>query len=160
MVGGGTVLLESEGKKLFYTGDINVHGSRMLREADLDIGDIDLLITESTYSQTEQMPRKDSEEKFIEFANEVLDQKGTLFVPAFSVERSQEIACVLKNAKFKHKIIMDGMALSVNVVLLRYPEYLRDYDVFAEQIANELLDPERVKFYDKYLTQVGFKKSI
>ena len=36
----------------------------------------------------------------------------------------------------------------------------RDYDVFAEQIANELLDPERVKFYDKYLTQVGFKKSI
>nr|WP_312117046.1 replication initiation protein RepM [Moraxella sp. CTOTU47915] len=36
----------------------------------------------------------------------------------------------------------------------------RDYDVFAEQIANELLDPERVKFYEKYLTQVGFKKSI
>lgn len=136
VVGGGTVLLESGRKKLFYTGDINVNGSRMLREADLDIGEIDLLITESTYSQTEQMPRKESEEKFIEFANEVLDQKGTLFVPAFSVERSQEIACILKNAKFKHKIIMDGMALSVNEVLLRYPEYLRDYDVFADAIEN------------------------
>ncbi|MGQ0606214.1 MAG: MBL fold metallo-hydrolase [Candidatus Nitrosotenuis sp.] len=136
VVGGGTVLLESEGKKLFYTGDINVRGSRMLREADLDIGEIDLLITESTYSQTEQMPRQESEEKFIEFANEVLDQKGTLFVPAFSVERSQEIACVLKNAKFKHKIIMDGMALSVNEILLRYHEYLRDYDVFKDAIEN------------------------
>lgn len=36
----------------------------------------------------------------------------------------------------------------------------RNYDVFAEQIANELSDPERVKFYEKYLMQVGFKKSI
>lgn len=36
----------------------------------------------------------------------------------------------------------------------------QDYNVFAEKIANELLDPERVKFYAKYLTQVGFKKLI
>ena len=28
----------------------------MLREADFDVGEIDLLITESTYSQTEQKP--------------------------------------------------------------------------------------------------------
>ena len=27
-------------------------------------------------------------------------------------------------------------------------------------LANELSDPERVKFYEKYLVQVGFKKSI
>jgi putative mRNA 3-end processing factor len=136
VVGGGTVLVESENKRLFYTGDINVKGSRMLREADLDVGEIDLLITESTYSQTDQMPRQESEEKFIEFANEILDQKGTLFVPAFSVERSQEIACVLKNSKFKHKIIMDGMALSVNEILLQHPAYLRDYDVFVDAIEN------------------------
>lgn len=136
VVGGSTVLIESEGKRLFYTGDINVNGSRMLREADLDVGDIDLLITESTYSQTDQMPRGESEKKFIEFANEILDQKGKLFVPSFSVERSQEIACVLKNAKFKHKIIMDGMALSVNEIILQHPEYLRDYDVFVDAIKN------------------------
>lgn len=136
VVGGGTVLVESENKRLFYTGDVNVKGSRMLREADLDFGEVDLLITESTYSQTNQMPRWESEEKFIEFANEILDQRGTLFVPSFSVERSQEIACVLKNAKFKHKIIMDGMALKVNEIILRYPEYLRDYNVFSDAIHN------------------------
>lgn len=136
VVGGSTILVESGNKRLFYTADINLKGSRMLREADLDVGEIDLLITESTYSQTEQMPRQESEQKFIEFANEILDQKGTLFVPAFSVERSQEIACVLKNARFKHKIIMDGMALSVNEILLQYPEYHRDYDVFVDAIEN------------------------
>jgi putative mRNA 3-end processing factor len=134
VVGGASVLVEAQNKKLFYTGDINPRGSRMLREADLDLGEIDLLITESTYSQTDQMPRLEAEERFIEFAYEVLDRKGSLFVPAFSVERSQEIACVLKNANFKHKVIMDGMAVKVNEIMLRYPEYLRDPKVFADSI--------------------------
>jgi len=134
VIGGSTVLVESEKKRLFYTGDVKSNGSRMLREADFDIGEIDLLITESTYSQTEQKPRRESEEELIEFANEVMDRKGTLFIPSFSVERSQEIACILKNANFKHKIIMDGMALKVNEIMFRHPEYLRDPKVFADAI--------------------------
>ena len=134
IIGGSTVLIESEGKRIFYTGDIKTNGSRMLREADLDIGEIDLLITESTYSQTEQKPRRESEIELIEFANEVMDRKGTLFIPSFSVERSQEIACILKNSNFKHKIIMDGMALKVNEIMFKHPEYLRDSRVFADAI--------------------------
>ncbi len=134
VIGGSTVLVESDKKRLFYTGDIKIHGSRMLREADLDVGDIDLLITESTYSQTEQIPRKESEKQLIEFANEVMDRKGILFIPSFSVERSQEIACILKSSRFKHKIIMDGMALKVNEIMFRHPDYLRDPEVFSDAI--------------------------
>ena len=134
VVGGSTVLVESNNKKLFYTGDINLRGSRLLPPADLDIGEMDMVITESTYSQQNQMPRKDSEKGLIDFANEVMDRKGTLFIPSFSVERSQEVASVLINAGFKHKIIMDGMALKVNEVLLRYPEYLRNPEIFKDVI--------------------------
>ena len=134
VLGGASVLVEHQNKKLFYTADINPRGSRMLREADLDLGEIDMLITESTYAQTDQMDRRESEQKFMDFAYEVLDRKGTLFVPAFSVERSQEIAVVLKNAGFKHKVVMDGMAVKVNEIMLRYPEYLRDAKVFADSV--------------------------
>ena len=134
VIGGSTVLVESDGKRLFYTGDIKTNGSRMLREMDLDIGEIDLLITESTYAKTEQKPRKESETELIEFANEVMDRKGILFIPSFSVERSQEIACILRSANFKHKIIMDGMALKVNEIMFKHPEYLRDYKIFSEAI--------------------------
>ena len=132
VVGGSTVIVESNNKKLFYTGDINLRGSRLLPPADLDIGEMDMVITESTYSQENQMPRKDSEKGLIDFANEVMDRKGTLFIPSFSVERSQEVASVLISSEFKHKIIMDGMALKVNEVLLRYPEYLRNPDIFKD----------------------------
>jgi putative mRNA 3-end processing factor len=134
VIGGSSVLVECEKKKLFYTGDIKPHGSRMLREADLDIGNIDLLIIESTYSQTEQTPRKESEKQLIEFANEVMDRKGVLFIPSFSVERSQEVACILRSSNFKHKIIMDGMALKVNDIMFRHPSYLRDPEIFADAI--------------------------
>ena len=130
VIGGSTVLVESNNKKLFYTGDINLRGSRLLPPADLDIGEVDMVITESTYSQENQMPRNESEKGLIDFANEVIDRKGTLFIPSFSVERSQEVASVLINSGFKHKIIMDGMALKVNEVLLRYPEYLRNPEIF------------------------------
>jgi len=134
VIGGSTVLIESEKKRLFYTGDMKTNGSRMLREMDLDIGEIDLLITESTYYKTVQKPRRESENELIEFANEVMDRKGILFIPSFSVERSQEIACVLKSANFKHRIIMDGMALKVNEIMFRHPDYLRDPKVFSDAI--------------------------
>ena len=139
VIGGSTVLVETNNKRLFYTGDINPNGSRMLPKADFDVGDIDILITESTYSQTEQMPRKESENGLVEFANEVMDRKGVLFVPSFSVERSQEIACVLKNANFKYPVVMDGMALKVNDIMLRYPEYLKDMRIFADVINDAVL---------------------
>ena len=134
VIGGSTVLVESKNKKLFYTGDINLRGSRLLPPADLDIGEMDMVITESTYSQENQMPRKESEKGLIDFANEVIDRKGTLFIPSFSVERSQEVASVLINSGFNHKIIMDGMALKVNEVLSKYPEYLRNPEIFKDVI--------------------------
>lgn len=138
VVGGSTVIVEADGKRLFYTGDVNVRGSRMLREADLDVGDVDLLITESTYALKDQTPRKESEAGLLEFANEVMDRKGILFIPSFSVERSQEIACVLRNANFGHRVIMDGMALKVNKIIMDNMGYLRDPKVFEDAVGHAI----------------------
>ena len=134
VVGGSTVVVEHDGKKVFYTGDINTRGSKLLRPADLDFGEIDMMIIESTYSQTEQVPREQSERELIEFAYEVIDRGGTLFIPSFSVERAQEIASVLKAYNFKHKVVMDGMALKANKIMSRHPAFLRDADQFRKAI--------------------------
>lgn len=134
ILGGSTVVVEHEKKRLFYTGDINTRGSKLLRQADLNLDPIDLLIIESTYSQTEQTPREQSESELLEFAYEVIDRKGTLFIPAFSVERAQEIACVLKTNNFPHKVAMDGMALKANEIMVRHPTFLRDPEVFKKAV--------------------------
>jgi putative mRNA 3-end processing factor len=134
VLGGSTIVVENKGKRVFYTGDINTRGSKILRPADLDIDEIHLMIIESTYSQTNQLPRPQSEKELLEFAYKIIDNGGTLFVPAFSVERAQEIACVFKAYKFPHKIVMDGMALKVNEIMLKYPEYISDPIVFKKYI--------------------------
>ena len=134
ILGGSTVVVEHGKKRLFYTGDINTRGSKLLRQADLNLDPIDLLIIESTYSQTEQTPREQSEAELLEFAYEVIDRKGTLFIPAFSVERAQEIACVLKTYNFPHKVAMDGMALKANEIMVRHPTFLRDPEVFKKAV--------------------------
>jgi putative mRNA 3-end processing factor len=134
ILGGATIIVEHEGKRLFYTGDINTRGSKILRPADLDFGEVDLVIMESTYSQTEQMPREQSERELLEYAYEVVERGGTLFIPAFSVERAQEIACVLKTYNFPHKIAMDGMALKANEIMLRHPAFLRNPEIFKKSI--------------------------
>jgi putative mRNA 3-end processing factor len=134
ILGGATIIVEDEGKRLFYTGDINTRGSKILRPADLDFDEVDLVIMESTYSQTEQMPREQSERELLEYAYEVVERGGTLFIPAFSVERAQEIACVLKTYNFPHKIAMDGMALKANEIMLRHPAFLRNPEIFKKSI--------------------------
>ena len=134
ILGGATVVVEHGKKRLFYTGDINTRGSKLLRPADLNLEDIDMMIIESTYSQTEQTPREQSEADLLEFAYEVIERKGTLFIPAFSVERAQEIACVLKTYNFPHKIVMDGMALKANEIMMRHPAFLRDPEIFKKAV--------------------------
>jgi putative mRNA 3-end processing factor len=134
VLGGASVILEHNGKRIFYTGDINTRGSKLLRPADLDFGDIDLMIIESTYSQTEQVPREQAEKELLEFSYDVIDRGGTLFIPAFSVERSQEIACVLKSYDFRHKVVMDGMALKANQIMLKHPTFLKDAEMFKRAI--------------------------
>ncbi|HEY5631085.1 MAG TPA: MBL fold metallo-hydrolase RNA specificity domain-containing protein [Nitrososphaeraceae archaeon] len=134
IIGGATIMVEHEEKRLFYTGDINTRGSKLLRPADLDFGEIDLLIIESTYSQAEQMPREQSERELLEYAYEVIERGGTLFIPAFSVERAQEIACVLKTYNFRHKVVMDGMALKANEIMLKHPTFLKNAEIFRKSI--------------------------
>ncbi len=135
IIGGSSILVESEGKRIFYTGDINIRGSKLLRSADLELPEIDMLIIESTYSQTEQTPREESEKNLANFASDIVERGGTLFIPAFSVERAQEIASVLKSFNFKYKIAMDGMALKANEIMLKNPSFLRDPKVFKKIIS-------------------------
>ena len=135
ILGGSSILVESEGKRIFYTGDINTRGSKILRSADLDLPEVDILIIESTYSQTEQTPREESEKNLVEFAYNVVERGGTLFIPAFSVERAQEIASVLKDCNFKYRISMDGMALKANEIMLKNPSFLKNPEVFRKIIS-------------------------
>ena len=111
----------------------------LIEPADIDYGEIDLLITESTYGNVNHRERSKIEEDFVEFANHIVENGGNLLVPAFSIGRSQEILCVLEKYNFSYPIIMDGMALKMNRILIDNPDYLKDAKLFIKSVGNATL---------------------
>ncbi|QQG49118.1 MAG: MBL fold metallo-hydrolase [archaeon] len=124
--GSAVVAVEAGNKRLLYTGDINGEETNLLAGSWKNLGEADMVITESTYATADHPHRSKAESELVDFARQVVERGGVLLVPAFSVGRAQEIAMTLVKAGFRHPIAMDGMALKVNGILLRYQEYLKD----------------------------------
>ncbi|RLI02910.1 MBL fold metallo-hydrolase [Candidatus Bathyarchaeota archaeon] len=132
--GGASVLVEASGKRLVYTSDFNAVETRLLPAADLDYGEIDALIIESTYADEDHTPRKELEEKFIEEVTNVVESGGTVLVPAFSVGRAQEIACILAAYHFEYPVVLDGMAREASRIMMGHLDFVKDPKLFMDAI--------------------------
>jgi len=128
------ILVEAGGKKLLYTGDVNVNETKLLKGADLDYGELSAVVVEATYAGETHPDRRKLEEAFVDRVREVVERGGTALIPAFSVGRSQEILCILEAYGFEHPVYMDGLALEVNEVMLRHPMYFRDYHLLKRAL--------------------------
>ncbi|MDA4133059.1 MAG: MBL fold metallo-hydrolase, partial [Thaumarchaeota archaeon] len=128
------ISVEAGSKRLVYTGDINGAETQLLNPSTKDVGEADMVITESTYATADHPHRAEVEKAFVDHANAVVERGGVLLAPAFSVGRAQELAMTLHKNGFKHQIGMDGMALKVNEVLFRHQEYLKDPELFRRTL--------------------------
>jgi putative mRNA 3-end processing factor len=132
--GGAQALIESDGKRIVYTSDYNSRETRLLPRADRDYGDLDAIIMESTYADEVHPNREELEKEFMESVNDIMENGGTALIPAFSVGRSQEIACVLAANHFEYPIAMDGMAREANRIMMNHPAFMRDPKLFMDAL--------------------------
>jgi len=132
--GSAQALVEADGKRLVYTSDFNTMNTRLLNPADKDYGSIDAFIIESTYADEDHPERAALEKDFVERILDVVESGGTVLVPAFSVGRSQEIACVLAAYHFDYPITVDGMTREANRILTNYTMFLREPRLFLDAV--------------------------
>lgn len=132
--GSAQAFIEADGKRLVYTGDFNSIETRLLKSADVAYGPLDAFVIESTYANEDHPDRGALEKEFIEKITEVVENGGTVLVPAFSVGRSQEIACVLAAHHFEHSITIDGMTRETNRIFMNYATFLRDPQLFSDAV--------------------------
>ncbi|MCD6381776.1 MAG: MBL fold metallo-hydrolase [Candidatus Aenigmarchaeota archaeon] len=121
--GSAGILLTTEGKNIFYTGDIKLKDTELLKGCDLPKDKIDLLIIESTYGERNHPSRKSEEREFLSEVDYALNQEEYALVPVFAVGRAQELMLVLKG--YERYTILDGMAKEATRIILRYSKYLR-----------------------------------
>ncbi len=128
--GSAQVLIEADGKRFLYTGDFNTEESKMLSGASMDYGDLDAVVIESTYADSDHTERTILEKKFVEACTDVVETGGTVLVPSFGVGRAQEMVCILAANHFEYPIVLDGMAREASRVIMNYKEFLKDPKLF------------------------------
>jgi Cft2 family RNA processing exonuclease len=98
ILGSAGILFRAEGKKVFYTGDVNFLEQTLMRGADFPEGDIDILIIETTRGDRALAvgySRKAEEQRFLTAIEEAFDKGGSILVPVFALGKTQEILTML-----------------------------------------------------------------
>jgi Cft2 family RNA processing exonuclease len=112
--GSSAILIETEGKRIMFSGDISdvdlptVSG---FRERDFSNINPDILFLESTYGNQKFPPREEEEERLVEEVKKVVSSGGNVLIPAFAFGRAQDIASVL--VKNGLRVFIDGMAQKI-----------------------------------------------
>jgi Cft2 family RNA processing exonuclease len=100
ILGSAGIMLEFGGKKLFYTGDINLSRQSLIDKAELPHTKVDILLLESTYGSTDTgtIPLWNKEGKRLATeANKIIGEGGSVLIPVFSLGKHQEILSTIWN---------------------------------------------------------------
>lgn len=113
-------------KSFLYTGDYKVIETQLHVGADLNVGPVDYVLTESTYGDREQHDRKLEEKAFCESVQSTVERGGWAIVPVLAIGRSQEIIDILAKYNIEAPIYFDGMGKAVSEVYERHPDLVKD----------------------------------
>ncbi|MHA2035368.1 MAG: MBL fold metallo-hydrolase [Promethearchaeota archaeon] len=133
--GSVSILLEVDNKRILYTGDINTQTTNLINPANpTENPEIDALIIESTYALRNHPPREQLEIQFVDKITNIIDNGGTVLIPAFGVARSQEALLILEKYNFEGKIFIDGLARKISTIYLDFPDFIKDIKLFRRAI--------------------------
>jgi metallo-beta-lactamase family protein len=136
MLGSASVevrLAEWSNQSLIFSGDLGNVPSPIVRETDQPEA-VAGVIMESTYGGRNHPPRGEEIHVIESLCRQVEEGNGTLLIPAFSLERTQEFLHIFDHLKREGKIsnslpvFLDSpMALKATAVFENYPQYFNDH---------------------------------
>jgi metallo-beta-lactamase family protein len=98
ILGSSVTLIELNKKghnlRIAFSGDLGRKNLPILRDPEL-IPPVDYLVMESTYGNRLHDPIESATEKLAQIVKKTAEQKGKIIIPAFAVERTQEIIYIL-----------------------------------------------------------------
>lgn len=107
ILGSAGILLENNGYKIFYTGDINLSSQTLQSPAILPETKVDTLILESTYGATDSdllLEWNAESLRFAKEANNILNNGGSILIPVFSLGKMQELLGTIWQLMLKRKL--------------------------------------------------------
>ena len=138
ILGSALVDIEVEGKRVLFTGDLGRRKMPIINDPVL-VAEADYLIMEGTYGNRKHGDYVDVDSHLADVVNRVYSRGGRIVIPAFAVERSQEIVYTLNRLRQNDRIpdvpvyVDSPLASRVTEVYRNYPQY---YDAEAVEMLN------------------------
>ncbi|HVJ47166.1 MAG TPA: MBL fold metallo-hydrolase [Luteolibacter sp.] len=154
ILGSAQVLLEiddrADGKKkrFLFSGDVGRGSSDVLRDP-VAVQDVDFLLMESTYGGREHEAPPGMSDHFGEIIRDAARSGGKILIPAFAVERTQEVLYVLHDLFSQGKIpalpvfVDSPLAVSATEIYRLHPES------FNEEVYEALFQRENPFGFEK-----------
>ncbi len=106
MLGSASVVLDIDAagarRRIVFSGDVGRWGLPIIRDPKPPQGPADVLIVESTYANKVHESVVEAQGMLAEYVNKVAKRGGKIFIPAFAIERAQELIYEL------HSLVRDG----------------------------------------------------
>ncbi len=135
ILGAASVLIKDQsGRRIFFSGDFSSFPQLTVPAASWpdDLGEIDLLVLESTYGNREHKPLEASRHQLISFIRDTIEgRQGSVILASFALGRAQEllslIAAARKNGDIPASVpvFVDGMIRQINPIYRK----LADLDI-------------------------------
>ena len=90
ILGSAIIEITSNGKKVVFTGDLGNSPALFLRDSE-EVTDADYMVMESVYGDRNHESKEERKEKLQKIIKDTILRKRTLIIPAFSLERTQDI---------------------------------------------------------------------
>jgi metallo-beta-lactamase family protein len=145
ILGAASILVEADGKRIIFSGDIGNHPVPILRNPEA-LPAADYVIMESTYGGRTHESPADRRVKLRSVIRRAAEYGGTLLIPAFAVERTQEILyelgqLVQEQAVPSIPVFLDSpLAIEATHVYHRYPQYFDEDALMIIQNGGDFLN--------------------
>lgn len=129
VIGSSTILIEAEGKKIIFSGDLGNTPAPLLKPTE-PLPVVDYCVMEATYGDRNHEDIAERKERLEDVIEDTARRGGTLMIPAFAMERTQELIYEIhrlmdENRIPKIPIFVDSpLALKLTAVYERYIDYL------------------------------------
>ncbi len=154
ILGSASIILEGFGKRIAFSGDLGNSPQDLIEPTEY-ITNADIVVMESTYGDRNH-PDEDPTTVLQEEINAVEKTGAALLIPAFSLERTQELLHKIDHLKKK------GLVKEETVVYMDSPMAIRATDVFRahpelynEELKNHLETDDPFSFTGLQVTQRG-----
>ena len=144
ILGSAMVEFVYNGKKILFTGDLGNSPSPILPDTEI-VTNADYLVMESVYGDRNHESRDDRRRLLAETIQDNHRRKGTLVIPTFSLERSQELLFELDGLVTNDRIPVMPIFFD-SPLAIRLTEVFKQYTNYLNENAQKMISPGKYLF--------------